>query len=332
MARSAGLSPGGPPAEIILPPLVAAPDLARQIARWHDWLAHERRASRHTLAAYGSDLAQFCGFLARHLGQAPSLADLGRLARGDFRAWLAARAGDERAAASTARALSVVRGFFRWLARHRLVDNVALAALRNPRLPRSVPKALSAGEAGEAIEAVADLSESDWIGRRDVAVLTLLYGAGLRIGEALGLRFGQRPVSGQDGGATLTVTGKGNKQRVVPLLPVVVAAIDEYLAACPWRGDGASPLFRGARGGPLSPRLIQLQMQRLRPLLGLPESATPHALRHSFATHLLAGGGDLRAIQELLGHASLSTTQRYTAVDAAALLAVYDRAHPRARR
>ena len=331
MARPAGLTDGAAAAEAAAFPIIAAPDLAQAIARWRAWLAHERRASPHTLAAYGSDLAQFCAFLSRHLGQAPSLADLGRLARGDFRAWLAARSLDERAASSTARALSVVRGFFRWLARHELAENVALAALRNPRQPRSVPKALSAGEAGEAIEAVADLSESDWIGRRDVAVLTLLYGAGLRIGEALGLRFGQRPVAGTDGGASLTVTGKGNKQRVVPLLPVVVAAIDDYLAACPWGGDAASPLFRGARGGPLSPRLIQLQMQRLRPLLGLPESATPHALRHSFATHLLAGGGDLRAIQELLGHASLSTTQRYTAVDAAALLAVYDRAHPRAR-
>ena len=324
------MTPADAPDEDPLP-LVAAPDLARQTSLWHDWLAHEKRASSHTLAAYGSDLAQFFGFLAVHLGQPPSLADLGRLARGDFRAWLAARAGKRWAASSTARALSVVRGFFRWLARHRLVDNVALAALRNPRLPRSVPKALSAGEAGEAIEAVAELSESDWIGRRDVAILTLLYGAGLRIGEALGLNRGQAPKPGRDGSASLTVTGKGNKQRVVPLLPVVVAAIDDYLASCPWRGDAASPLFRGARGGRLNPRLVQLQMQRLRPLLGLPESATPHALRHSFATHLLAGGGDLRAIQELLGHASLSTTQRYTAVDAAALLAVYDRAHPRAR-
>jgi integrase/recombinase XerC len=330
MARPAGVTPADAADEDPLP-LVAAPDLARQIALWHDWLAHEKRASSHTLAAYGSDLAQFCSFLAVHLGQAPSLADLGQLTRGDFRAWLAARAGKGRAASSTARALSVVRGFFRWLARHRLVDNVALAALRNPRLPRAVPKALSAGEAGEAIEAVAELSDSDWIGRRDVAILTLLYGAGLRIGEALGLSRGQAPKPGADGGASLTVTGKGNKQRMVPLLPVVVAAIDDYLASCPWRGDAASPLFRGARGGRLNPRLVQLQMQRLRPLLGLPESATPHALRHSFATHLLAGGGDLRAIQELLGHASLSTTQRYTAVDAAALLAVYDRAHPRAR-
>ena len=332
MARSAGLSPADPPAEIATLSVVAAPDLAEQIARWRDWLAHERRASAHTLAAYGSDLAQFCGFLSGHLGQAPCLADLARLARGDFRAWLASRAGDARAASSTARALSVVRGFFRWLARHRLVDNVALAALRNPRLPHAVPKALSAGEAGEAIEAIGDLSDSDWIGQRDVAVLTLLYGAGLRIGEALSLRRGQLPSPGPDGGASLTVTGKGNKQRVVPLLPVVVAAIADYVAACPYGGDAAAPLFRGARGGPLNARLIQLQMQRLRPLLGLPESATPHALRHSFATHLLAGGGDLRAIQELLGHASLSTTQRYTAVDAAALLAVYDRAHPRARR
>ena len=330
MARSAGLNSAGPPADIILPPLVAAPDLAQQVARWHDWLAHERRSSRHTLAAYGSDLAQFCAFLSGHLGQAPSLADLGRLGRGDFRAWLAARSLDERAASSTARALSVVRGFFRWLARHELAENVALAALRNPRQPHSVPKALSAGEAGDAIEAVAELSDSEWIGRRDVAVLTLLYGAGLRIGEALSLRRGQVPRPGPDGGASLTVTGKGNKQRVVPLLPVVLAAIDDYLAACPWQGDAAAPLFRGARGGPLSPRLIQLSMAKLRPLLGLPASATPHALRHSFATHLLDAGADLRSVQELLGHASLSTTQIYTHVSVEHLKKVYEDAHPRA--
>jgi integrase/recombinase XerC len=310
----------------------AAPDLAEQVALWRDWLAHERRASRHTLAAYSRDLAEFCRFIAGHRGAPPSLATLARLERGDVRAWLAERARRGRAASSTARALSTVRGFFGWLMRRQRIDNTVLSALRNPRLPRAVPKALTAAEALEAVEAVGELSDSDWIARRDVAVLTLLYGAGLRIGEAIALDRGQAPRPGADGGASLTITGKGNKQRMVPLLPVVVAAIADYLAACPWQGDSHAPLFRGARGGRLNPRLVQLQMQKLRPLLGLPESATPHALRHSFATHLLAGGGDLRTIQELLGHASLSTTQRYTAVDAAALLAVYDRAHPRARR
>ncbi|MFO1059081.1 MAG: tyrosine recombinase XerC [Dongiaceae bacterium] len=312
--------------------LAAAPDLAEQVALWRDWLAHERRASRHTLEAYGRDLAEFCRFLTVHRGAPPSLATLDRLERGDFRAWLAERGRQGLAASSTARALSTVRGFFAWLMRRQRLDNSVLSALRNPRLPRAVPKALTAAEALETVDAVGELSDSDWIARRDVALLTLLYGAGLRIGEAIALERGQVPRPGPDGGASLTVTGKGNKQRVVPLLPAVLQAISDYLAACPWQGDARAPLFRGARGGRLNPRLVQLQMQKLRPLLGLPESATPHALRHSFATHLLAGGGDLRTIQELLGHASLSTTQRYTAVDAAALLAVYDRAHPRARR
>jgi integrase/recombinase XerC len=312
--------------------LAAAPDLAEQVALWRDWLAHERRASRHTLEAYGRDLAEFCRFLAVHQGAPPGLAALDRLERGDIRAWLAERTRQGLAASSTARALSTVRGFFAWLMRRQRLANGVLSALRNPRLPRAVPKALTAAEALETVDAVGELSDSDWIAKRDVALLTLLYGAGLRIGEAIGLERGQVPRPGPDGAASLTVTGKGNKQRMVPLLPVVLQAIADYLAACPWQGDARSPLFRGARGGRLNPRLVQLQMQKLRSLLGLPDSATPHALRHSFATHLLAGGGDLRTIQELLGHASLSTTQRYTAVDAAALLAVYDRAHPRARR
>jgi integrase/recombinase XerC len=326
VSRAAG--PGAPAAL----GLAAAPDLAEQVALWRDWLAHERRASKHTLDGYGRDLGEFCRFLTLHHGAPPGLATLDRLARTDVRAWLAERSRRGLAASSTARALSTVRGFFAWLMRRRRIDNSVLSALRNPRLPRAVPKALTAGEALETVTAVGELSDSDWIARRDVAVLTLLYGAGLRVGEAVALERGQVPKPGPGGGASLTITGKGNKQRMVPLLPVVVEAIGDYLAACPWQGDARAPLFRGARGGRLSPRLVQLQMQRLRPLLGLPESATPHALRHSFATHLLAGGGDLRTIQELLGHASLSTTQRYTAVDAAALLAVYDRAHPRARR
>jgi len=308
---------------------VTAADLAGARSDWRAWLGRERRASPHTLAAYERDLGFFLGFLAGHLGQAPSLADLGRLGRGDFRAWLAARAGAGAGAGTTARGLSVIRNFFRFLARHGLVENAALAAVRTPRRRQGVPKALTAGEALEAVDAVADLGQADWIGRRDAAVFALLYGCGLRLSEALSLTRGD--VAGNAAMQQLTVTGKGNKQRVVPVLPAVAAAIADYLAACPLGGGAETPLFRGARGGRLHPRLVQLAMQRLRPRLGLPETATPHALRHSFATHLLAGGGDLRAIQELLGHASLSTTQRYTDVDSSALLAVYDRAHPRAR-
>ncbi len=307
----------------------AAPDLQAAIRDWQGWLREEKRASPHTCLAYGRDLSDFLAFVTEHRGAPPALSDLSALATTDFRAWLAARSAAGLQRSSTARALSTLRGFFRWLKRRSLADNAALAVLRTPKLPKAVPKALTAAEAGEAVDSVAELSDDDWTGKRDCAVLLLLYGCGLRVGEALGLTRGQAPRPGQD---TLLVTGKGNKQRMVPLLPVVGAAIADYLAACPFAQDAAAPLFLGKRGGPLSARRVQERMQDLRLLLGLPDSATPHALRHSFATHLLAGGGDLRAIQELLGHASLASTQRYTEVDVAGLLEVYDRAHPRARK
>jgi len=306
----------------------AAPDLQAAIGSWQAWLREEKRASAHTCLAYARDLHQFLAFLSEHLGKSPALTDLSALATGDFRAWLAARSAAGLQRSSTARALSTLRGFFRWLKRRGLADNAALSVLRTPKVPKAVPKALSAAEAEEAIATVAQLSDDNWIGKRDCAVLLLLYGCGLRIGEALSLTRGEAPKPGQD---SLLITGKGNKQRMVPLLPVVTAAIADYLAACPFAPGKDSPLFLGKRGGPLSARRVQQRLQELRALLGLPESATPHALRHSFATHLLAGGGDLRAIQELLGHASLASTQRYTEVDVAGLLEVYDRAHPRAR-
>ena len=311
--------------------VIAAADLAAGIDDWQRWLKHERRASPHTLAAYRRDLAAFLSFLSGHLGKPACLADLAILARADFRAWLAARSAAELQASSTARALSVVRNFFRYLARHERVGNAVLSTVRTPRLPRAVPKALTAAEAAEAVDAVGDPGDTPWIARRDTAVLALLYGCGLRLGEALALNRRDAPRSRGEEIATLVVMGKSRKQRAVPVLPAVAAAIEDYLAACPYDGDGETPLFRGARGARLSPRLVQLRLQQLRARLGLPDSATPHALRHSFATHLLAGGGDLRAIQELLGHASLSTTQRYTEVDSAALLAIYDKAHPRTR-
>jgi integrase/recombinase XerC len=311
--------------------VIAAADLAAGIDDWQRWLKHERRASPHTLAAYRRDLAAFLAFLSGHLGKSPGLGDLAALARTDFRAWLAARSATELQPSSTARALSVVRNFFRFLARHGRVNNAVLSTVRTPRLPRAVPKALTVGEAAEAVDAVGDLGGAPWIAKRDTAILALLYGCGLRLGEALALNRRDAPRADRGDIPTLVVMGKGRKQRAVPVLPAVVAAITDYIAACPFDGDGETPLFRGARGARLNPRLVQLRLQHLRARLGLPDSATPHALRHSFATHLLAGGGDLRAIQELLGHASLSTTQRYTEVDTAALLAVYDKAHPRAR-
>ncbi|HKS88955.1 MAG TPA: tyrosine recombinase XerC [Stellaceae bacterium] len=313
------------PAPLPLARYAAAEDLRAAIALWAGWLGGERRASAHTVAAYGRDLAGFLEFLTVHLGERPGLAAFGRLTPADYRAWLAHRAADiERA--SLARGLSVVRGFMRFLERRGLAASPALLALRAPKLPKSVPKALSVADAVEIVEAPAVMVASAWQAKRDVAVLTLLYGCGLRISEALGLRRGAAPL-----GEQITITGKGNKERLVPVLPAVREAVAHYLAACPYAPGRDGPLFVGARGGPLNPRLVQKQMQLLRGGLGLPESATPHALRHSFATHLLGGGGDLRAIQELLGHASLSTTQRYTAVDTARLLAVYESAHPRAR-
>ncbi len=309
--------------------LPAQPDLLAVIEDWQGWLRDERRASPHTLEAYSRDLIDFFAFEAGHLGGPPALAELEALRPADVRAWLAARMGRGLERSSNARALSVVRNFFRWLQRQGLAENPAVIATRAPKVPQSVPKALSATEAGDAVEHVAALAAEDWVGKRDTAVLLLLYGCGLRIGEALSLTRAEAPAPGHD---SLRVLGKGRKERIVPLLPVVVAAVQDYLAACPFALAPDGPLFRGARGGPLRARILQQRMQALRRLFGLPESATPHALRHSFATHLLAGGGDLRAIQELLGHASLSTTQRYTAVDAAHLLHVYEKAHPRAKR
>ena len=304
----------------------AQPAVVAAVDDWRGWLAAERRASPHTLDAYGRDMAAFLAFMAGHLGFAPGLDDLAALRVADFRSWLTRRAADGLSRNSTARAMSTVRGFFRFLDRRGRLHNPALAAVRTPRVPKSVPKALDVGEALDTVEAVANFSDDPWIAKRDVAVLTLLYGCGLRIGEALALNRGQAPADD-----SLRVTGKGNKERIVPVLPIVRDAIAAYLAACPYGLAGDDPLFVGVRGKRLTARVIQLQMVKVRHMLGLPETATPHALRHSFATHLLAGGGDLRTIQELLGHASLSTTQRYTDVDSARLLAVYNATHPRAR-
>lgn len=329
MARPRALTPPpAAPAGTGLPParFAAAPDLDAAIALWTAWLAGERRLSPHTLAAYGRDLALFLAFLSEHLGAPPALAALGGLSAADFRAFLARRAAIPVKRTSLARELSVLRSFFRFLERRGLAATGALAALRSPRLPQGLPKPLTVEDALAAVDAVGALAREAWEGRRDVAVLMLLYGCGLRVSEALGLRRGEAPLS-----ETLTVRGKGGRQRPVPVLPAVRAAVADYLAACPWPLAPEGPLFVGARGGPLNPRQVQRRMAALRPLLGLPATATPHALRHSFATHLLGAGGDLRAVQELLGHKSLATTQRYTAVDDARLLAVYEAAHPRAR-
>ena len=322
--------PARRPDPIPLARFAATADLAAAIDGWQQQLKSERRASAHTLAAYGRDLAFFLDFTRDHHGEQPSLDLLRQLKPADFRAFLANRAAQDLAKASQARALSVLRGFFRFLERRGLATNPALSVLRGPRLSRAVPKPLSESDARATIDAsdtVQTVDSPPWIAARDTALVTLLYGCGLRLSEALDLTRRQAPAPGM---TSLRVTGKGGKTRIVPLLPVVTQAVTEYLAHCPHGIGPDDDLFVGVRGGPLNPRLVQRLMEQLRLRLGLPDTATPHALRHSFATHLLAGGADLRAIQELLGHASLSTTQRYTAIDAAKLMEVYDRAHPRA--
>ena len=312
-----GVAPDPPP---------AAADARAAFDEWMRRLAHERRASAHTVAAYRRDLAAFFSFLAAHLGGAPALADLAALRPADFRGYLAHRRGEGLGAASMARALSAVRSFFRFLEREGRVHNPALGTVRTPKRPRAVPRPLAVGDAREALAQAADGAGAGWIRARDTAVLTLLYGCGLRISEALGLDRGVLPL-----GRSIVVVGKGGKQRMVPVLPVVREAVDAYAAAVPFALRPSDPLFVGVRGARLQPGIVQKRMRGVRAALGLPDSATPHALRHSFATHLLAAGGDLRSIQELLGHASLATTQRYTEVDSARLLEVYDAAHPRAR-
>ncbi len=303
----------------------ARDDLRTAIADWLSWLALERRVARHTFAAYSRDLAGFLAFLQEHRGEPPGIAVMADLAPADFRAYLAWRARDGVARSSTARAMSTLRGFFRFLDKTGRVHNPAIKAVKTPRLPECIPRPLDRDDARIVIQKIAAFSTTPWIQLRDVALFTLLYGCGLRIDEALGLDRHQAPT-----GEAVVITGKGDKQRVVPVLPVVARAVSDYLDACPFaREDG--PLFYGARGGRLNAGVVQRQMRKLRDDMALPPSATPHALRHSFATHLLGAGGDLRAIQELLGHASLSTTQRYTKVDADRLVRVYDEAHPRAR-
>ena len=302
-------------------------------ANYLAWLRDERRASANTCEAYGRDLADFLGFLTRYQGAEPDAAALAALRPTDLRAFLAARAAQGAGAATRARQLASIRSFLRFLARREGLQPVVLAGLRGPRLPRPVPRAISAEHAmllGSEVGLVHETPRAErpaFQAARDIALFTLLYGCGLRIGEALALDIRDAPLPGAD--AALRVTGKGGKTRLVPVLPAVRTAIAAWLAHRPDAG-GDQPLFLGARGKRLDAAIAQKTMRDYRRLAGLPEHATPHALRHSFATHLLGGGADLRAIQELLGHASLSTTQRYTAVDAAALLATWRAAHPRA--
>lgn len=302
-------------------------DLAEAAHAWLEHLAHAKGYSRETLAAYERDLRQFISFLGMHLDYAPCLADLARVDAKTMRAFLSARRKQGTVSRSLSRSLSALRTFFRWLEAEGRITNRALQQISLPKVPHSVPKPLTEAHAARVVAGESrDDAADEWIAVRDTAVLLLLYGAGLRISEALGLTRANAPINGRD---VVVIDGKGGKERMVPILPLAQQAIARYLQLCPYPLGGGDPLFVGAKGGPLSPRIIQLAMQRMRINLGLPETATPHALRHSFATHLLAAGADLRQIQELLGHASLSTTQVYTAVDRDRLLAIYDKAHPR---
>jgi integrase/recombinase XerC len=305
-----------------------AADLAAEFTRWFDHLAAERRMSPKTCEAYCRDVCQFLRFLSEHFGARVTLSRLAQLAPQDVRAFMASRRADGIAGRSLMRSLAGVRSFARFLERNHKGKVGALAAVRAPKVARTLPKPLAIGAAKRVadVELRAGEEREPWVLARDTAVLALLYGSGLRISEALSLRRTDLSSSGD----VAVVTGKGGKTRMVPLLPQVLDLINTYASLCPYDLPADQPLFVGAKGGPLSPRIVQLVMERLRGLLGLPDSATPHALRHSFATHLLARGGDLRAIQELLGHASLSTTQIYTGVDTERLLEAYRSAHPRA--
>ncbi|HZY12974.1 MAG TPA: tyrosine recombinase XerC [Beijerinckiaceae bacterium] len=309
--------------------LPAAADLAGEARNWLVHLSDERRVSPHTAEAYARDLRQFLQFLTDHFGEAPSLASLRELTGADFRAFLASRRREDIGSRSLLRSLAGIRSFARFLERQGKGKLGMFAAVRTPKLARSLPKPLSVASARDLAEVESRAGELRpvWVLARDAAVLALLYGSGLRISEALGLRRAGAPVGARD---YVIVLGKGRKTRMVPVIRKVQEAVEIYLELCPFPLPPEGPLFVGARGGPLSPRILQLAVERMRGALGLPDTATPHALRHSFATHLLSRGGDLRTIQELLGHASLSTTQLYTAVDTARLLAAYSSAHPRA--
>jgi integrase/recombinase XerC len=302
--------------------------MAGEARRWLAHLTGERRVSPHTLDAYRRDVRQFLDFLSRHTGAPADLAAFADLRPSDLRSFMAQRRAEGVESRSLSRNLAGVRSLARFLERNGKACASAFGAVRTPRTARRLPKPLAA-EAACAVARDAGLADREpWVGARDAAVFGLLYGAGLRISEALAITRQEAPVGDRD---EITVLGKGGKTRAVPVIAPVRTQIEAYLALCPYRGSPSGPLFLGVKGGALSPRVVQLAIERLRGALGLPDTATPHALRHSFATHLLARGGDLRTIQELLGHASLSTTQIYTAVDSARLMQAWSAAHPRAR-
>ncbi|SFR33406.1 integrase/recombinase XerC [Yoonia tamlensis] len=292
------------------------------------WLDHKRAlsgAADNTLKAYQTDVLGFLAFMTQHHGGGLGLAPIAAITTRDMRSWMAHERGRGVGARSLARSLSAVKSFYRWLSEREEFEPTAVLSTRAPKFQKKLPRPLAEDAAAAMLDTIGNQAREPWVAARDTAVITLLYGCGLRISEALGLTGADAPLP-----AVLRIMGKGGKERIVPVLDVARAAVDAYVAQCPYPLEPAGPLFRAVRSGPLSPRAIQKVMAQTRMLLGLPATATPHALRHSFATHLLSAGGDLRTIQELLGHASLSTTQAYTAVDSARLMEVYDKAHPKA--
>lgn len=304
-----------------------SPGLAHALDRWGAELIAVYGRSPATVAAYRADVAGFLEFLQRYLGDAQGLAVLSRVTIAEMRAWMASERARGLSSRSLARALSAVKTFAGWTADREGFDPSAILATRAPRHDRKLPRPVAATDARELIAEAAGQTPEPWVARRDEAVLTMLWGMGLRISEALALEADILPL-----GPTLTVRGKGGKERLVPVLPAVIRAVGAYAHACPFELEPGTPLFRGVRGGRLNPRLIARATERARTALGLPATTTPHAMRHSFATHLLDAGGDIRAIQELLGHASLSTTQAYTAVSETRLVEAHAAAHPRAAR
>ena len=302
---------------------IASDEVKEKISQWQSWLKDERRYSVHTLDAYSRDLAIFLQFLEEHLGKIPTLKILQKADVRTFRAFLSNRNAKYIEKSSTARELSSLKNFYHWLAQNKIIDNTSLSIISSPKQGKILPKAIDVNDTFNVLEIVKDFSKQEWQGLRDVAILTILYGYGLRISEALSLNMGDINHNN-----FLKIKGKGNKERLVPVLPIIREKIDAYLSACPYNIKNGEALFLGARGERISPRIIQRNLEKVLRYLGLNDNLTPHALRHSFATHLLANGTDLRSLQELLGHASLSTTQRYTDVQIETLKKEYSKSHP----
>lgn len=315
------------PSDVSIDAPSAAADLAERFHAWVDYLRNEKHFSSHTLRAYTTDILYFFEFMTRHIGHPPSMNDLGGTTIRDFRSWLAQRTVEGAGASTRARQLSSLRSFLKWMDKQGFLHNPAIGGVKTPKLPKRLPRALPPAQAKTLAGSLETIGhQEEWVAYRDRALFTLLYGCGLRISEGLQLNYGTRPQGGE-----VRVMGKGSKERLVPVLPIVEQMIAEYIAHCPLNFEKDTPLFRGSRGDRLNQGVAQRQLRIIRKILNLPESLTPHALRHSFATHILVNGGDLRIIQELLGHASVSTTQRYTDFDNAQLLEIYNNAHPRAK-